>query len=120
MGRRSRGPSSDGPESCVTHREVRDEALTGEPAGQPLSREIETPVQGADAEATWKLSSKKQARLRLGLPTRARVIAQLLRRTVRWRGPFSELRFGEDPRVCGNNSPTLLPRTRRQRLATAE
>src|SRR6266436_10164446 len=28
-----------GPESCVAHREVRDEALTGEPAGQPLSRE---------------------------------------------------------------------------------
>ena len=25
-----------GPESCVAHREVRDEALTGEPAGQPL------------------------------------------------------------------------------------
>jgi hypothetical protein len=24
------------PESCVAHREVRDEALTGEPAGQPL------------------------------------------------------------------------------------
>ena len=24
-----------GPESCVAHREVRDEALTGEPAGQP-------------------------------------------------------------------------------------
>jgi len=30
-----------GPESCVTmHREVRHEALTGEQAGQPLSREI--------------------------------------------------------------------------------
>jgi hypothetical protein len=27
------------PESCVVHREVRDEALTGKPAGQPLSRE---------------------------------------------------------------------------------
>ena len=25
-----------GPESCVAHREVRGEALTGEPAGQPL------------------------------------------------------------------------------------
>ena len=24
-----------GPESCVAHREMRDEALTGEPAGQP-------------------------------------------------------------------------------------
>src|SRR5258707_4001208 len=59
MGRRS-FPSSDGPESCVTHREVRDEALTGEPAGQPLSREIETPVQSADPQATWKLSSKSK------------------------------------------------------------
>ena len=28
------------PESCVAHREVRSEALTGAPAGQPLSREI--------------------------------------------------------------------------------
>jgi hypothetical protein len=28
-----------GPESCVVHREVRNEALTGEPAGQPMSRE---------------------------------------------------------------------------------
>jgi len=41
--------SHTGPESCVTHREVRDEALTGEPAGQPLSREIFILVQGADA-----------------------------------------------------------------------
>ena len=31
------------------HREVRDEALTGELAGQPLSREIFKLVQGADA-----------------------------------------------------------------------
>jgi hypothetical protein len=38
-----------GSESCVAHREVRDEALTGEPAGQPLSREIFKLVQGADA-----------------------------------------------------------------------
>ena len=38
-----------GPESCVARREVRDEALTGEPAGQPLSRESFKLVQGADA-----------------------------------------------------------------------
>jgi hypothetical protein len=38
-----------GPESCVAHREVRDEALRGEPIGQPLSREIFILVQGADA-----------------------------------------------------------------------
>ena len=37
------------PESRVTYREVRDEALTGELAGQPLSREIFKLVQGADA-----------------------------------------------------------------------
>jgi len=41
--------SHAGPESCVTYREVRDEALTGEPAGQPLSRESFKLVQGADA-----------------------------------------------------------------------
>ena len=28
-----------GPESCVAHCEVRDKALTGVPAGRPLSRE---------------------------------------------------------------------------------
>ena len=28
-----------GPESCVAHRKIRDEPLTGEPAGQPLSGE---------------------------------------------------------------------------------
>ena len=36
-----------GPESCVTHREVRREALTGASAGQVLSRERKT-VRGAD------------------------------------------------------------------------
>lgn len=36
------------PESCVTYREVRREALTGVRVGQPLSREI-TQKQGADA-----------------------------------------------------------------------
>lgn len=32
-----------GPEACVTRREVWGEALTGNPAGQPLSREINIP-----------------------------------------------------------------------------
>jgi hypothetical protein len=41
--------SHSGPESCVARREVRDEALTAEPAGQPLSRESFKLVQGADA-----------------------------------------------------------------------
>lgn len=40
--------SHTGPESCVTHREVRREAVTGEHTGQPLSRE-RIRVQGADA-----------------------------------------------------------------------
>jgi hypothetical protein len=114
------GPSSDRPELCVTHREMRDEALTGEPAGQPLSREIETPVQSADPQATWNLSSKSKHDCDLARATPARVIAQLLRRAVCWRGPFSELRFGEHPRACGNNSPTLLPRMRRQRMAAVD
>jgi hypothetical protein len=38
-----------GPESCVVHREVQGEALTGESVGQPLSRESYISVQGADA-----------------------------------------------------------------------
>ena len=38
-----------GPESCVVHREVYGEALTGETVGQPLSRESFKLVQGADA-----------------------------------------------------------------------
>ena len=38
-----------GPESCVAHREVRDEALTGESPGQASSRESFKSVQGADA-----------------------------------------------------------------------
>lgn len=41
--------SQTGPKSCVAHCEMRDEALTGEPAGQPLSRESFKSVQGADA-----------------------------------------------------------------------
>ena len=38
-----------GPESCVIHREVYGEALTGETVGQPLSRESFKSVQGAYA-----------------------------------------------------------------------
>ena len=38
-----------GPESCVLHREMQGEALTGESVGQPLSRESFKLVQGADA-----------------------------------------------------------------------
>jgi len=38
-----------GPESCVDVREDGGEALTGERAGQPWSRENEEPLLGADA-----------------------------------------------------------------------
>lgn len=37
-----------GPESCVAHREVRREALTGEHTGQPLSHD-RVDIPGADA-----------------------------------------------------------------------
>jgi hypothetical protein len=38
-----------GPESCIVVREDGGEALTGERAGQPLSRENEESLPGADA-----------------------------------------------------------------------
>ena len=50
-----------GPESCVAHREVRDEALTGEPAGQPLSRESFNLVQGADAVSVAEGNTDRRA-----------------------------------------------------------
>jgi hypothetical protein len=45
---------------------VRDEALTGEPAGQPLSRESNKLVQGAKLEpnARWAASVNLQIFLR--------------------------------------------------------
>ena len=51
-----------GPESCVAHREVRDEALTGEPAGQPLSREIFKLVQGADAVSVAECNTDRRVK----------------------------------------------------------
>ena len=38
-----------GPESCVVHREVQSEALTGESVGHPSSRESFKSVQGVNA-----------------------------------------------------------------------
>ena len=38
-----------GPESCIVAREGEGEALTGESAGQVLSREMREPLRGADA-----------------------------------------------------------------------
>ena len=60
-----------GPESCVPHREVRDEALTGEPAGQPLSREntpkIRVPTLSlyADGNTDWRDSASACSALRV-------------------------------------------------------
>src|SRR3974377_432451 len=53
-----------GPESCVAHREVRDEALTGKPAGQPLSRESFKLVQGADAVRVAEGNTDRRVRAR--------------------------------------------------------
>jgi hypothetical protein len=61
-------PNSEGianqtvPESCVAHREVRDEALTGELAGQPLSRESFKLVQGADAVSVAEGNTDRSVR----------------------------------------------------------
>jgi hypothetical protein len=52
--------SHTGPESCVTHREVRDEALTGERAGQPLSREIFKLVQAMDVPTAIDFPRNRQ------------------------------------------------------------
>jgi hypothetical protein len=104
----------------VTHREVRDEALTGEPAGQPLSREIETPVQSADRQATWNLSSKSKHDCDLARRPAHELLPSSSDELSVGAAHFSELRFGEHSRARGNNSRTLLPRMRRQRLATAD
>jgi hypothetical protein len=55
-----------GPESCVTHREVRDEALTGEPAGPPLSRESFKLVQGADAVSVAEGNTDRRVKASAG------------------------------------------------------
>ena len=51
-----------GPESCVAHRELRDEALTGEPAGQPLSREGVKLVQSADTVSVVEGNTDRRVR----------------------------------------------------------
>ncbi len=48
-----------GPESCAVYREVCGEALTGERAGQPLSREIIL-IQDADVFAFLGLRYRNQ------------------------------------------------------------
>ena len=48
------------PESCVSHREVRGEALTGVHIGQPLSRDRNF-IPGADAVSTAQGNTKGRA-----------------------------------------------------------
>ena len=57
------------PESCVVHREVPDEALTGVRAGQPLSRErnsIRVPTPSDSRKAT-RMGAPSQAPVRPGV-----------------------------------------------------
>jgi hypothetical protein len=49
-----------GPESCVGHREVHGEALTGETVGQPLSRESDKSVQGAVSVAEGNMAQTQR------------------------------------------------------------
>jgi hypothetical protein len=49
------------PESCVVHREVQGEALTGESVGQPLSRESFKSVQGADVVSVTEGNTDERA-----------------------------------------------------------
>jgi hypothetical protein len=63
------------PESCVVHREVQGEALTGESVGQPLSRESFKSVQGADVVSVTEGNTDERAlasarTLLLGEPTK--------------------------------------------------
>lgn len=61
--------SHTAPESCVVHREVLDEALTGVRAGQPLSRErnsIRVPTPSDPRKAT-RTGAPSQALVRPGV-----------------------------------------------------
>jgi hypothetical protein len=49
------------PESCVSHREVRREALTGVRAGQLSSRESLNLIQGADAVSVAEGNTRRGA-----------------------------------------------------------
>jgi hypothetical protein len=68
-----------GPESCVACREVRDEALTGERAGQPLSRDrfylgVPTPLRGAEGKTDGCASASAQTTPRGQRPWHARML----------------------------------------------
>src|ERR1700736_3961900 len=68
-----------GPESCAAYREVCGEALTGERAGQPLSREIFL-IQDADAftfaegKTNWRVTASARTVLRGRRPWHARTL----------------------------------------------
>ncbi len=67
------------PESCVACCEVRDEALTGERAGRPLSRDsfyigVPTPLRCAEGNTTGRASASAPAALRGQRPRHARTL----------------------------------------------
>ena len=69
-----------GPESCAVYREVCCEALTGERAGQPLSREIFL-IQNADA-VTYAKAKRTGALLRVLLQGQEEEIANRATKTT--------------------------------------
>jgi hypothetical protein len=68
-----------GPESCVACREVRGEALTGERAGQPLSRDrnylgVLTPLRDAEGKTDGRASASARPTPRGQRPWHARTL----------------------------------------------
>ena len=88
-----------GPESCVGHREVRGEALTGERAGQPLSRErssIRVPT-----PSDWRKATRTSASSRV--PVRPGVVGDpgMHARSLHGNREISSLAVGAS---CGRRS----------------
>ena len=68
-----------GPESCVAGREVWGEALTGERAGRPLSRDsfyigVPTPLRGAEGNTDGRASASARPAPRGQRPRHARTL----------------------------------------------
>ena len=91
-----------GPESCVVHREVHREALTGERIGQPSSRDSEH-ILGADAVDMAEGNTSKRAMRALWTTRRGRRPWHV--RTLLAREPgdlgSDQLREGAGPRREG-------------------
>jgi hypothetical protein len=63
-----------GPESCIVVREGEDEALTGERAGQPLSRENGEPLSGAAVEESGRSRRLLRHRKQQADPARSKTL----------------------------------------------